>query len=158
MSISPTQGAATSYFVAGTPATAASATAGGTGVPGSTSTSSSTSTSPTVDKDMFLKLMVEQLKNQDPMNPTDSSQFLAQTAQFTSLEKLEAMADSSSQALSAQMSFGASGLVGRTVTFTGADGVEGTGAVGSVRFTSNGPLLGVNGQEVEIGSVTKVAG
>jgi flagellar basal-body rod modification protein FlgD len=145
MSISPTESAG-SYFVSGTSPTAA---------PTSTSGTSST---PSVDKDMFLKLMVEQLKNQDPMNPTDSSQFLAQTAQFTSLEKLEAMADSSSQALSAQMSFGASGLVGRTITYTDADGVEGTGAVGSVRFTSNGPLLGVNGQEVEIGSVTKVAG
>jgi flagellar basal-body rod modification protein FlgD len=145
MSITPTEGAG-SYFVSGT---------SGTTAPTSTTGTSST---PTVDKDMFLKLMVEQLKNQDPMNPTDSSQFLAQTAQFTSLEKLEAMADSSAQALSAQMSFGASGLVGRTITYTDADGVEGTGAVGSVRFTSNGPLLGVNGEEIEIGSVTKVAG
>jgi flagellar basal-body rod modification protein FlgD len=145
MSITPTEGAG-SYFVAGTSGTTASTSTTGT------------SATPTVDKDMFLKLMVEQLKNQDPMNPTDSSQFLAQTAQFTSLEKLEAMADSSAQALSAQMSFGASGLVGRTITYTDADGVEGTGAVGSVRFTSNGPLLGVNGEEIEIGSVTKVAG
>ena len=145
MSITPTEGAG-SYFVAGTSGTAAP------------TSSTGTSSTPTVDKDMFLKLMVEQLKNQDPMNPTDSSQFLAQTAQFTSLEKLGAMADSSAQALSAQMSFGASGLVGRTITYTDADGVEGTGAVGSVRFTSNGPLLGVNGKEIEIGSVTKVAG
>jgi flagellar basal-body rod modification protein FlgD len=152
MSITPTEGT-TSYFGS------AASTAGSTGTAGTTSGSTSgTTASPSVDKDMFLKLMVEQLKNQDPMNPTDSSQFLAQTAQFTSLEKLESMADSSAQALTAQMAFGASGLVGRTVTYTGADGVEATGAVGSVRFTSNGPLLGVNGAEIDISSVTKVAG
>jgi flagellar basal-body rod modification protein FlgD len=111
-----------------------------------------------MDKDMFLKLMVAQLKNQDPMNPTDSSQFLAQTAQFTSLEKLDAVASQTAQALTAQMAFGASGLVGRTVTYTGADGAELTGTVGSVRFTATGPMLGVGDAEVDLNSVTKVAG
>ena len=38
-------------------------------------------------KDMFLKLMMAQLKNQDPMNPTDSSTFLGQLAQYTQLEQ-----------------------------------------------------------------------
>jgi len=44
------------------------------------------------DKDTFLKLLVAQLKYQNPMEPVDSSQFMAQTAQFTMVEKLEAMA------------------------------------------------------------------
>ena len=42
------------------------------------------------DKDMFLQLLVAQMRYQDPMNPTDSSEFLAQTAQFTALEKMQA--------------------------------------------------------------------
>ena len=46
----------------------------------------------TAGKDMFLKLLVAQLKYQNPMEPVDSSQFMAQTAQFTMVEKLEAMA------------------------------------------------------------------
>jgi flagellar basal-body rod modification protein FlgD len=41
-----------------------------------------------IDKDTFLKLLVAQLKYQDPMSPADSTQFLAQTAQFTMVEKL----------------------------------------------------------------------
>ena len=77
------------------------------------------STSSQMDKDLFLKLMVTQLRNQDPMNPQDSAEFLAQTAQFTSLEKLEAVASQSSQALAAQMAFGASSLAGRTVSYLG---------------------------------------
>ena len=45
------------------------------------------------DKDMFLQLLVAQLRYQDPMNPTDSSEFLAQSAQFTALEKMQDVAD-----------------------------------------------------------------
>lgn len=41
---------------------------------------------PPVDKNMFLQLLVSQLKNQDPLNPTDSSTFVTQLAQFEQLE------------------------------------------------------------------------
>ena len=40
-----------------------------------------------VDKNMFLKLMVAQLRNQDPLNPSDGTQFVAQLAQFQQLEQ-----------------------------------------------------------------------
>lgn len=39
-------------------------------------------------EDTFLKLLVEQLKNQDPLNPQDGAQFVAQLAQFNSVEQL----------------------------------------------------------------------
>ena len=115
-----------------------------------------TPTSTQVDKDMFLKLMVTQLKHQDPMNPQDSAEFLAQTAQFTSLEKLEEVAAQSAQAYSAQMAFGASGLVGRTVTYTDPDGAELTGTVSTVRFGPTGPVLSVDGTDVPLDRVSAV--
>ena len=107
-------------------------------------------------QDTFLKLMVAQLRNQDPMNPQDSSEFLAQTAQFTSLEKLEKVADMSAQAFAAQMAFGASSLVGRTVDYTDADGAEATGVVSSVRFGPAGPALLIGDAEVSLDRVTAV--
>jgi flagellar basal-body rod modification protein FlgD len=119
-----------------------------------------TATLPTdqLSRDTFLKLMVAQLRNQDPMNPQDSAEFLAQTAQFTSLEKLEAVASQSSQALAAQMAFGASSLAGRTVSYLAEDGVTETqGTVESVRFTAAGPMLTVGGVEVPIANVVTVA-
>jgi len=56
----------------------------------STSTNSSTAAAsgPQADKDMFMKLLVAQLKNQDPMSPQDGAAFVAQLAQFNSLEQL----------------------------------------------------------------------
>jgi len=67
-------------------------------LPGSTQASDPTSTSktpaatPSIDglatENTFLQLLVAQIKNQDPTNPTDSVQFLSQLAQFSQLEQL----------------------------------------------------------------------
>jgi flagellar basal-body rod modification protein FlgD len=56
-----------------------------------TPTTTTQTPTPTVDKNMFLQLLVAQLKNQDPMNPSDSSQFVGQLAQFQQLENSENM-------------------------------------------------------------------
>lgn len=45
-------------------------------------------TSKVLDKDDFMNLLITQLQNQDPLNPTDSTEFTAQLAQFSSLEQL----------------------------------------------------------------------
>jgi flagellar basal-body rod modification protein FlgD len=55
---------------------------------GTTSSSSSSSLDSGVNEQMFLQLLVAQLKNQDPMNPTDSTQFVTQLAQFSELEQV----------------------------------------------------------------------
>jgi flagellar basal-body rod modification protein FlgD len=51
------------------------------------------------DQEMFLKLLVAQMKNQDPLNPTDSTQYTAQLAQFSSLEQLTGINDKLGQLL-----------------------------------------------------------
>jgi flagellar basal-body rod modification protein FlgD len=61
------------------------ATSGTTGQGSSGNTNAATSTP--VDKNMFLQLLVAQLRNQDPMNPSDGTQFVAQLAQFQQLEQ-----------------------------------------------------------------------
>lgn len=108
------------------------------------------------DKDMFLQLMVAQMRYQDPLNPADSGEFLAQSAQFTALEKMQAVADQTALLLSAQMAFGASGLVGRNVSWTNPDGTVGSGLVGGVTFGAQGPVLDVDGTEVPLAMVASV--
>jgi flagellar basal-body rod modification protein FlgD len=106
-----------------------------------TAGTSSTGTSAAGDKEMFLQLLVAQMRYQDPMNPTDSSQFLSQSAQFTALEKMQDVADKTAQVLSAQMAFGAAGLVGKQVTWADSDGVTQSGTVNGVAFGVDGPML-----------------
>jgi len=138
------------------PTASGAATTGATGTPGDATGTGASLPTDQMGRDTFLKLMVAQLRNQDPMNPTDSTQFLAQTAQFTSLEKLEEVAKQSGQALAAQMAFGASGLVGKQVSYTAEDGTEASGSVSAVKFTANGPMLTVGDADVPINSVTSV--
>ena len=110
-------------------------------------------------KDAFLKLLVAQLRYQDPTNPTDSSQFMAQTAQFTQVEKLEEIAAANAQMLAAQSLLAVSGLVGRTVTYTGPDGAAVSGVVSSAAFSSGGGAVlrvGTANTEVPVGNVTEI--
>jgi flagellar basal-body rod modification protein FlgD len=53
----------------------------------SSSASSSASTNPLANEQEFLQLLVAQMQNQDPMNPTDGEQYLSQLASFSQLEQ-----------------------------------------------------------------------
>ena len=110
------------------------------------------------DKQMFMDLLVAQLRYQDPLNPADSGEFLAQSAQFTSLEKLQDIADQTAVLLSAQLAFGASSMVGHEVTYSNADGTTVTGTVASVAFGVDGPRLTIGEDEVSLGAVLSVSG
>ena len=122
------------------------------GLPGSTSPTTSTQD----DKQMFMELMVAQLRYQDPLNPTDSGEFLAQSAQFTALEKMQDVADRTGELLGAQMAFGASAMVGKNVTWNDADGVPQSGAIDGVTFGTAGPVFDIGGTEVPIAQIVSV--
>ncbi|HYW44167.1 MAG TPA: flagellar hook capping FlgD N-terminal domain-containing protein [Bryobacteraceae bacterium] len=57
------------------------------GATNQSSPATTSSATPTVDKNMFLQLLVAQLQNQDPLNPSDGTQFVSQLAQFQQLEQ-----------------------------------------------------------------------
>ena len=63
----------------------------------SSSTISSSDTNADISKSEFLQLMITQLQYQDPLNPTDSVDYSAQLAQFSSLEQLTNLNDKLSQ-------------------------------------------------------------
>ncbi len=83
-----------------------------------------TTSAPSLGKQDFLKLLITQLRYQDPLNPLDQNQFLAQTAQFTSLESLQNI-DRGLISLQTTMAGSAltqaANLLGKTALATGAD-------------------------------------
>jgi len=121
-----------------------------------TTDKATTTTSTSADKDLFLQLLVAQMRYQDPSNPTDSSEFLAQTAQFTALEKMQAVADQTQQLVAVQTAFGAGGMVGQTVSYADSAGATLTGVVSGVRFDATGPILTVDGTDVPLGMVKSI--
>ncbi|HEV7688126.1 MAG TPA: flagellar hook capping FlgD N-terminal domain-containing protein, partial [Acidimicrobiia bacterium] len=110
----------------------------------------------TMGKDTFLKLLVAQLKYQNPMEPVDSSQFMAQTAQFTMVEKLQAMAAQTDALVAGEASQRAAGLLGRQVSYLDHDGVAQTGVVTGTRFGTDGPVLVIGKTEIPLGDVREV--
>lgn len=109
-----------------------------------------------LDKDAFLKLLVAQLRYQDPMSPADPQSFLAQTAQFTTVEQLTQLTQQlAAQDRISQVATG-SALIGRTVTYQLDDGTVVPGTVAAARPPSDGCVLLVNGTEVPLDAVTAV--
>jgi flagellar basal-body rod modification protein FlgD len=107
-------------------------------------------------KDAFLKLLVAQLKYQDPTSPMQGTEFIAQTAQFTTVEKLNDLAETEDKLLATQRLVGASTLIGKTVDFIIPGGASGYGVATSAKFGSDGATLRINDTDVPLTSVTGI--
>ncbi|TYP86291.1 flagellar hook assembly protein FlgD [Blastococcus xanthinilyticus] len=109
-------------------------------------------------KDTFLKLLVAQMKYQDPGNPADTNQLMAQTATFSQVEKLEELAKQNASMLALQRSSSAGAMVGQTVTYTDESGAAKTGVVSSVRLGTDKAeaVATVGGVAVPLGRITDV--
>jgi len=106
------------------------------------------------DKDSFLKILVAQMKYQDPMEPTSNTEYISQYATFTQVEQLNNMANSMSLSR-------ASELVGKTVTVTQVNADTGKtsevqGVVDFVTYSGNKAYLSINGTNYNIDDVTEV--
>ncbi len=128
-------------------------------------TAPATKASPSVDrpdqmgKDVFMKLLVAQMRYQDPGNPVDSSQMMSQTATFSQVEKLEQLVNQNASMLVLQESATAGALVGRTATYTDTTGASKTGLVSSVKLASKSSeaVAVIDGVSVPVGRLTEIA-
>lgn len=134
-------------------ATTSSATANSAATSGSTNNTAATNG--TLDYNEFLQLLVAQLKNQDPTNPTDPTTFVSQLASFSSVEQ-QVNTNSILNSLLTETAISQAGsLIGQTVT--SSDGTV-SGQVASVQVTSSGPQATLsNGQTVALGSGVQVS-
>ncbi|MGC8863684.1 MAG: flagellar hook capping FlgD N-terminal domain-containing protein [Armatimonadota bacterium] len=109
-------------------------------------------------KDAFLKLLITQLKSQDPMKPMDDREFIAQLAQMSALEQVQQISRTVESFAKAQVNFQAFSLIGRTVSWVdGESGQEASGRVDAVRITGDGPVLRIGEKEVRLEDVAGVS-
>ena len=128
-----------------------------TGTATASTTKSTTATSnDSMGKDMFLKLLVAQLKYQDPLKPTNGSEFVQQTSQLSMVEKLEDLLKATNASAVSNASVAATGLVGRSVEYKNAADASMRGTVSAVRFDRTGPILVVGKDEIPLASVLQV--
>ena len=99
--------------------------------------------SDSLGKDDFLNLLVTQLKNQDPLEPMKNEEFIAQLAQFNSLEQMISLNKSFDTMLDLQQMTNASAMIGKEVSWMDNDGNRQSGVVKEVMITSDGPALNV---------------
>src|SRR4051794_4431616 len=97
-------------------------------------------------KDDFLKLMVAQMKNQDPMSPADDKDNIAQMAQFSSLEQITNLATATQQLADSMQTTQTLGLIGHTVSYKAADGTLTSGTVPAVDVAGGKPSLTVGAE------------
>ncbi len=97
-----------------------------------------------IGQEDFLKILLSQLQFQDPLKPLDNEQFLAQMAQFTSLEQTKELNDRLDSLLTIQSAVQSIGLIGKTVEVTTGSGSGSVvGVVTTVNFPSGSPALTV---------------
>jgi flagellar basal-body rod modification protein FlgD len=117
-----------------------------------------------LDKASFVELLVQQMKNQDPLEPQGNAEMLAQLAQFSSLEQMEELNANlvglavlqQSNALLAQLT-SSSALIDKSVRYLDPDtGAERWGKVASVRLEDGVAQLMIDGRGVPLANVIEV--
>ncbi len=108
------------------------------------------------DKDSFLKILVAQMKYQDPMEPTSNTEYISQYATFTQVEQMNNMANAMSLSRASEM-------VGKTVTVTQTnpethETTDIQGVVDFVTYSGNKAYLNINGNNYNVDDVTQVLG
>lgn len=129
------------------------------------SLTSSTSTTPIsaaaaatrqqLTQDDFLKLLTTQLSNQDPLKPMEDTQFIAQMAQFSSLQQSTTLTKDFEAFSSAQQISSAQNLLGKTVTID-SGGTIATGQVSEIRIQDGAATIIVGTKTYDPAAVTNI--
>lgn len=107
-------------------------------------------------KEQFLNLLVTQLKNQDPLQPTDAQAMVAQLAQFSSLEQMQNLNTQVESLRRDGAMMQSQQLSGRNVRIGLANGETIEGVVDKILWAKGALSLGVNGQEVATSDIADI--
>lgn len=118
---------------------------------------STTKKSQTMDSEVFMQLLVTQLRNQDPSSPMDTNQMISQQTQLAMMEQVTNQTTTANENFSLQMRIAAANLVGKQVSYTdAASGSAVTGTATAVSYASSVPTVTVNGKEVDLDVISGI--
>ena len=110
-----------------------------------------------MDGEMFMQLLVAQLRAQDPSSPMDTNAMMSQTAQLASMEQLTTMSGLTQESFSLQMRMAASGLIGKEVGYIDAEGKTQKGIATAVSFADAVPTVTVGTKSVRLDAISGVS-
>jgi flagellar basal-body rod modification protein FlgD len=110
-----------------------------------------------LDRDAFLKLLITQMQNQDPLQPMDNTEFIAQLAQFSALEQTQQTNDNLETLMQMVGISQAMGLLGKTVQALSSGGTVISGVVEGVQFDGTQAWLTVGDTQINPGDVFAVS-
>ena len=118
------------------------------------SSATGSTSSDLISEDTFLQLLVTQLKNQDPLNPQDSSQFVSQLASFSSLEQMTSM----NKSMESVLEMSVTNLIGRTATVLDSSVSAGyvTGTITGITYYADGPAVNINNKDYAFSQVQDI--
>lgn len=117
----------------------------------------SSATSASFNQDQFLQLLVAQLQNQDPSNPVESKEFIAQLATFSQLQGIQSLNATFSESLKLQQLTQGTNLIGKTVDYNlPGGGASLTGKVDSVSVLDGKYSLVIGTAKIGLDQVTNI--
>ena len=110
-----------------------------------------------IGKDGFLKLLITQLQNQDPLDPMKNEDFAAQLAQFSSLEQMQNLNESFNDLMALSQVSSTASLIGKEVTYQDqTTGAFVSGEVERVLIKPDGTYFMIGGREISSGDVKEI--
>lgn len=111
----------------------------------------------TLDSEVFLKLLVTQLTNQDPSSPMNTNEMISQTTQLASMEQLTALTATSTESFALSMRQTAAALIGHEAQYVDEKGVTQKGIVTSVSYAGAVPLVTIGDASIPLDAVSGVS-
>ena len=109
-------------------------------------------------KNAFLTLLVTQLKHQDPMNPVENHEFVAQMAQFTTLEQMQNLNEKFQSMMLLDLAAQSASLLGKKIeTVDPATGEPIIGTVSSIKLVDGEAMLVIGDDEVPLTDITQIS-
>lgn len=121
-----------------------------------TQTPAATGKAKVLGQDDFLKLLITQFQAQDPMKPMDDTAFIAQMAQFSSLQQTQTLTTQMTKLLTNQDLATANTYIGREVVVDNGDKTTSTGTVSGVEIVDGAPRIVIGDYSYPVSSVVAV--